>query len=154
MLRSWQGLGLLLAMPQIPALPNTLVVPTKIVRWDQLEVLPSAPPLAFKVPTPSHTRHPEPPLDLPDMKVFLEVSPPVRGKLKVYLIPQNSDYGTRWRYSVLQGLSQHPAVELVESGGAWHCIVGKHFGSFVTHETKSLCYFFIGHVGFLIFKHG
>ena len=38
--------------------------------------------------------------------------------------------------------------------GAWHVIVGKHFGSFVTHETKSIVYFFVGAVGFLVFKHG
>ena len=61
--------------------------------------------------------------------------------------------------------------------GAWHVIVGKSFGSFVTHEMKqyvqcisninmqishmeisydlcSMTYFFIGPVGFLIFRHG
>jgi len=38
--------------------------------------------------------------------------------------------------------------------GAWHVIVGKHFGSFVTHETKNIVYFFVGAVGFLVFKHG
>mmetsp|Transcript_73417 Transcript_73417/g.123700 ORF Transcript_73417/g.123700 Transcript_73417/m.123700 type:complete len:94 (+) Transcript_73417:116-397(+) len=25
--------------------------------------------------------------------------------------------------------------------GAWHCVVGKNFGSFVTHEQKSYIYF-------------
>mmetsp|Transcript_4421 Transcript_4421/g.5649 ORF Transcript_4421/g.5649 Transcript_4421/m.5649 type:complete len:82 (-) Transcript_4421:128-373(-) len=38
--------------------------------------------------------------------------------------------------------------------GAWHVIVGKSFGSFVTHEVSSIIYFFVGSVGFLIFKHG
>ena len=41
-----------------------------------------------------------------------------------------------------------------EYGGAWHVIVGKSFGSFVTHETATLLYFFLGQIGFLAFKHG
>eukprot|EP01138_Halocafeteria_seosinensis_P010177 gb/GECG01010394.1/.p1 GENE.gb/GECG01010394.1/~~gb/GECG01010394.1/.p1 ORF type:complete len:103 (+),score=9.53 gb/GECG01010394.1/:1-309(+) len=39
-------------------------------------------------------------------------------------------------------------------GGTWHCIVGEKFGSFVTHETSTMTYFFISNIGFLIFKHG
>uniref|UniRef100_A0A7S2SC93 Dynein light chain n=1 Tax=Rhizochromulina marina TaxID=1034831 RepID=A0A7S2SC93_9STRA len=39
-------------------------------------------------------------------------------------------------------------------GGTWHVIVGKSFGSFVSHEVQCITYFFIGQVGFLIFKHG
>ncbi|KDO18594.1 hypothetical protein SPRG_16013 [Saprolegnia parasitica CBS 223.65] len=38
--------------------------------------------------------------------------------------------------------------------GSWHVIVGKSFGSFVTHEVKKLLYFFLGQIGFLIFRHG
>ncbi|KAF0719044.1 hypothetical protein AaE_010518 [Aphanomyces astaci] len=38
--------------------------------------------------------------------------------------------------------------------GSWHVIVGKSFGSFVTHEVKKMVYFFLGQVGFLIFRHG
>ncbi|RSH86648.1 Dynein light chain [Apiotrichum porosum] len=26
----------------------------------------------------------------------------------------------------------------------WHCVVGKNFGSFVTHETKNFIYFYLG----------
>ncbi|XP_033628992.1 dynein light chain LC6, flagellar outer arm-like [Asterias rubens] len=36
----------------------------------------------------------------------------------------------------------------------WHCIVGKNFGSYVTHETKSFIYFYIGQTAFLLFKSG
>ena len=39
-------------------------------------------------------------------------------------------------------------------GGSWHVIVGKSFGSFITHETSCMVYFFLGQVGFLAFKHG
>merc|ERR1712048_1094179 len=36
----------------------------------------------------------------------------------------------------------------------WHCIVGRNFGSYVTHETKNFMYFYIGQVAILIFKSG
>ena len=38
--------------------------------------------------------------------------------------------------------------------GTWHVIVGKQFGSFVSFEVRGIIYFFLGQVGFLIFKHG
>ena len=31
----------------------------------------------------------------------------------------------------------------------WHCIVGRNFGSYVTHETKHFIYFDLGQVRFL-----
>ena len=34
----------------------------------------------------------------------------------------------------------------------WHCIVGRNFGSYVTHETRTFIYFYIGKVAILIFK--
>lgn len=37
---------------------------------------------------------------------------------------------------------------------AWHVIVGKNFGSFVTHETKHLIYFYMKQTAFLVFKSG
>lgn len=37
-------------------------------------------------------------------------------------------------------------------GLTWHCIVGKNFGSYVTHETKHFIYFYIGPVAILVFK--
>ena len=36
----------------------------------------------------------------------------------------------------------------------WHCIVGRNFGSYVTHETKHFIYFYIGQVAVLLFKSG
>ena len=36
----------------------------------------------------------------------------------------------------------------------WHCIVGKQFGSYVTHESKHYIYFYIGQISFLLFKYG
>lgn len=36
----------------------------------------------------------------------------------------------------------------------WHCVVGRNFGSYVTHETKHFIYFYIGQVAVLLFKSG
>lgn len=36
----------------------------------------------------------------------------------------------------------------------WNCIVGKSFGSFVTHETKRYIQFTIGHMSILVWKCG
>jgi len=36
--------------------------------------------------------------------------------------------------------------------GVWHCIVGRNFGSFVTHETKAYVYFYYGQVAILLWK--
>jgi dynein light chain LC8-type len=38
--------------------------------------------------------------------------------------------------------------------GTWHCIVGRNFGSFVTHETKHYIYFYIGQIAIMLFKTG
>lgn len=36
----------------------------------------------------------------------------------------------------------------------WHCVVGRNFGSYVTHETKHFIYFYVGQVAILLFKSG
>ncbi|CAF0742010.1 unnamed protein product [Didymodactylos carnosus] len=36
----------------------------------------------------------------------------------------------------------------------WHCIVGRHFGSYITHETKHFIYFYLGQLAILLFKSG
>lgn len=36
----------------------------------------------------------------------------------------------------------------------WHCIVGRSFGSYVTHETKHFIYFYLGQIAILLFKSG
>jgi len=36
----------------------------------------------------------------------------------------------------------------------WHCIVGRNFGSYVTHETKHFVYFYVGQMACLLFKSG
>ncbi|KAG0263582.1 MAG: dynein light chain [Linnemannia gamsii] len=39
-------------------------------------------------------------------------------------------------------------------GLTWHCIVGRNFGSFVTHETKHFIYFYLGQIAVLLYKSG
>ena len=37
-------------------------------------------------------------------------------------------------------------------GATWHVVVGKHFGSKVTHEAKMFCFFYCGDRAVLVFK--
>ncbi len=36
----------------------------------------------------------------------------------------------------------------------WHCVVGKSFGSYITHESKHFIYFYVGQTAILLFKAG
>ena len=36
----------------------------------------------------------------------------------------------------------------------WHCIIGRHFGSYVTHENSGFIYFYIDKLAILLFKSG
>lgn len=37
---------------------------------------------------------------------------------------------------------------------SWHCFVGKNYGSYVSHETTTFIYFFIGELAFVLYKCG
>ncbi|KAM9926199.1 hypothetical protein OXX59_003368 [Metschnikowia pulcherrima] len=37
-------------------------------------------------------------------------------------------------------------------GASWHVVVGKSFGSHVTHEQGYFAYFYVGETAFLVFK--
>ncbi|KAJ1734685.1 hypothetical protein H4S06_003335 [Coemansia sp. BCRC 34490] len=39
-------------------------------------------------------------------------------------------------------------------GTTWHAVVGRSFGSFVTHETHSFIYFYVDQLAVLLFKSG
>ena len=39
-------------------------------------------------------------------------------------------------------------------GTTWHCIVGRNYGSYVTHETGNFIYFYVGQMAVLLFKSG
>lgn len=36
----------------------------------------------------------------------------------------------------------------------WHCIVGRHFGSYVSHERSGFIYFYIDKLAVLLFRSG
>ena len=37
-------------------------------------------------------------------------------------------------------------------GPTWHCIAGKNYGSFVTHESQHFVYFFLDELAILLYK--
>nr|AAX30572.1 SJCHGC05194 protein [Schistosoma japonicum] len=39
-------------------------------------------------------------------------------------------------------------------GGSWNCVVGRRFGSDISHEERSFIYFFLGDRAILLFKSG
>ncbi|CAH2355505.1 dynein light chain 1, cytoplasmic [[Candida] railenensis] len=59
------------------------------------------------------------------------------------------------KYKVEKDLAAYLKKELDQAyGPTWHVIVGKSFGSYVTHEQGFFIYFYIGEVAFLAFKAG
>jgi hypothetical protein len=36
----------------------------------------------------------------------------------------------------------------------WHCVIGRNFGSFVTHETRHFIFFYLGDKAVMLFKAG
>ncbi|KAI9705963.1 MAG: Dynein light chain [Candelina mexicana] len=53
----------------------------------------------------------------------------------------------------LQDIAQFIKKEFdTRKGATWHCIVGRNFGSFVTHETKNFIYFYVNSLAVLLFK--
>jgi len=57
------------------------------------------------------------------------------------------------KFHIEKDIAQHIKKEFDSRKGAtWHCIVGRNFGSFVTHETKHFIYFYLGHCAILLFK--
>ena len=35
---------------------------------------------------------------------------------------------------------------------AWHCVVGRNFGSYVSHESDHYIYFYVGQTAVLLFR--
>ncbi|KAF4339108.1 dynein light chain LC8-type [Fusarium beomiforme] len=57
------------------------------------------------------------------------------------------------KFTIEKDIAQHIKRTFDErKGPTWHCIVGRNFGSFVTHETKHFIYFYLGHCAILLFK--
>ena len=59
------------------------------------------------------------------------------------------------KFNVEKDIAAHVKKEMDKKfPGTWHVIVGRNFGSYVTHETKHFIYFYFGQVAFLVFKSG
>ncbi|SBT48399.1 dynein light chain 1, putative [Plasmodium ovale wallikeri] len=49
------------------------------------------------------------------------------------------------KYNVEKDIAAHIKKEFDRKyDPTWHCVVGRNFGSYVTHETKNFIYFYIG----------
>ena len=65
-----------------------------------------------------------------------------------------------WQRGVTRGHARVQVAQYIRKAfvdkynGVWHCIVGRNFGSYVTHETKHFIYFYLGQVAILLFKSG
>jgi len=57
------------------------------------------------------------------------------------------------QYDVEKDIAAHIKKQFDQKyGPTWHVVVGKNFGSFVTHETKHFVYFYIGALAILLWK--
>ncbi|XP_059126843.1 dynein light chain 1, cytoplasmic-like [Peromyscus eremicus] len=59
------------------------------------------------------------------------------------------------KYNIEKDIAAHIKTEFDKKyNPTWHCIVGRNFSSYVTHETKHFIYFCLGQVAILLFKSG
>ncbi|PKI65061.1 dynein light chain 1, cytoplasmic [Punica granatum] len=59
------------------------------------------------------------------------------------------------KHGVEKDVAEHIKKEFDKKHGpTWHCIVGKNFGSYVTHETNHFVYFYLDQKAILLFKSG
>ncbi|KAL3727698.1 hypothetical protein ACJRO7_032438 [Eucalyptus globulus] len=59
------------------------------------------------------------------------------------------------KHGVEKDVAEHIKKEFDRKHGpTWHCIVGRNFGSYVTHETNHFVYFYLDQKAILLFKSG
>ncbi|KAG0497460.1 hypothetical protein HPP92_002151 [Vanilla planifolia] len=59
------------------------------------------------------------------------------------------------KYIVEKDIAEYIKKEFDKNHGpTWHCIVGRNFGSYVTHETNHFIYFYLDSKAVLLFKSG
>eukprot|EP00262_Sarcandra_glabra_P011788 TRINITY_DN2903_c0_g1_i3.p1 TRINITY_DN2903_c0_g1~~TRINITY_DN2903_c0_g1_i3.p1 ORF type:complete len:139 (+),score=24.70 TRINITY_DN2903_c0_g1_i3:2-418(+) len=59
------------------------------------------------------------------------------------------------KHSVEKDIAEYIKKEFDKKHGTtWHCIVGRNFGSYVTHETNHFVYFYLDQKAILLFKSG
>lgn len=56
-------------------------------------------------------------------------------------------------YSIEKDIAIYIKKEFDRKYGVhWQCVVGRNFGSHVTHEEKTLIYFYVGMIAILLWK--
>jgi dynein light chain LC8-type len=101
-------------------------------------------------PTPRPRRRPHPNPHL------AATSPPPRRHLATQPPPRRA-HATQAvsKFTLEKDVAAHVKKEMdARFGPTWHCVVGRHFGSYVTHETRSFAYFYLGPLAVLLFKSG
>mmetsp|Transcript_1021 Transcript_1021/g.3179 ORF Transcript_1021/g.3179 Transcript_1021/m.3179 type:complete len:95 (+) Transcript_1021:76-360(+) len=59
------------------------------------------------------------------------------------------------KYEIEKEIAAHVKKEFDKRySPTWHCVCGRNFGSFVTHETNRFIYFYVGQMAVLLFKSG
>ncbi|XP_054764363.1 dynein light chain LC6, flagellar outer arm-like [Lytechinus pictus] len=59
------------------------------------------------------------------------------------------------KFQVEKDIAAHIKKEFdIKYDTTWHCVVGRNFGSYVTHESKHFIYFNHGQKSVLLFKSG
>lgn len=59
------------------------------------------------------------------------------------------------KYTVEKDIASFIKKEFDKSfNPTWHCIVGRNFGSYVTHESGNFIYFYVNQMAILLFKSG
>ncbi|CAH8482557.1 unnamed protein product [Schistosoma guineensis] len=59
------------------------------------------------------------------------------------------------KYELEKDIADHLKKEFdTRYGPTWHCIVGRNFGSSVTHEPDSFIYFYVEKYAVLLYKSG
>lgn len=59
------------------------------------------------------------------------------------------------RHSLEREIAAHIKKEMDRVyGPTWHCIVGRNFGSYVSHEVNRFMYCYYGQIAILLFKSG
>ncbi|VDL88644.1 unnamed protein product [Schistocephalus solidus] len=57
------------------------------------------------------------------------------------------------RYNIEKDIAAHIKKTFDKDHNlAWHCVVGRNFGSYVTYESKNFIYFHVGQFAILLFK--
>jgi len=58
------------------------------------------------------------------------------------------------KFNIERDIAAYIKKEFDKINPTWHCVVGRSFGSYVTHETKNFIYFYLGQIAVLLFKSG